>query len=243
MFTRPEPLDKSKHQDLRLSKVNNFNFAKQISSVHLSFSEMQQAAQYYPIIFASDGTCIPTALLSLEKGKNNYIDDQGIWKVPYLPFYFRMYPFALVKIDNKEEIEKDTKEETKEDKFVLCLDPDAEHFATGQGEPLFTADGEPNEFIQGILKALKVYQEELAKTKILFTLLAGDNLIVDRKIEFQVNGQPKSIDGFKGVDMEKLLAMDDKIIAALVKNGTMPLIYSHLQSLSKIGALASGSLG
>jgi hypothetical protein len=63
-------------------------------------------------------------------------------------------------------------------------------------------------------------------------------LIADRKFDFQINGQQRSIDGFKGVNMEKLLTLDDKTIADFVKNGTMPMIYIHLQSLSKFAFLA-----
>ncbi len=225
MFTKVEPLENAKHQELRLSKSQNFGFAKTISSVQLSFSEIQQASNHYPIIFPADGSCIPTALLSLKEGENKFIDELGQWKVPYIPVFFRLYPFTLAKIENED------------DKYALCIDRDAEHFSAGQGEPLFTADGESNEFVQGILKTLKVYQNELATTKALFTLLAEKELIVDRKVDFQINGEPKSIDGFKGVDMEKLLTLDDETIAGFVKNGTLPLVYNHLQSLSNIASL------
>jgi hypothetical protein len=221
-----EPLEKSKHQQLRLSKLQTFNFTKTISSVPISFSEMQPVSQFYPIILPADGNPTPMALLSIKEGTNRYVDEQGRWKVPYIPLCIRLYPFVLAKVENKE------------DQYALCLDRDAEHFAAGQGEPLFTADGEPNEFVQGVFNTLKLYQQELALTKAMFTALAEKELIADRKFDFQINGQQRSIDGFKGVNMEKLLTLDDKTIADFVKNGTMPMIYIHLQSLSKFAFLA-----
>jgi len=221
-----EPLEKSKHQQLRLSKLQTFNFTKTISSVPISFSEMQPVSQFYPIILPADGNPTPMALLSIKEGTNRYVDEQGIWKVPYIPLCIRLYPFVLAKVENKE------------DQYALCLDRNAEHFAAGQGEPLFTADGEPNEFVQGVFNTLKLYQQELALTKAMFTALAEKELIADRKFDFQINGQQRSIDGFKGVNMEKLLTLDDKTIADFVKNGTMPMIYIHLQSLSKFAFLA-----
>ena len=221
-----EPLEKSKHQDLRLSKLQTFDFAKNISSVPISFSEMLPVSQFYPIILPADGNPTPMALLSLKEGTNRYVDEQGRWKAPYIPLCIRLYPFILAKVENKE------------DQHVLCLDRSAEHFAAGQGEPLFTADGEPNEFVQGVLNTLILYQQEVSMTKALFTILAEKGLIVDRKFDFQISGQQRSIDGFKGIDMEKLITLDDKTIADFVKNGTMPMVYSHLQSLSRFAFLA-----
>ena len=221
-----EPLEKSKHQQLRLSKLQTFNFTKTISSVPISFSEMLPVSQFYPIILPADGNPTPMALLSIKEGMNRYVDEQGRWKAPYIPLCIRLYPFVFAKIENKE------------DQYALCLDRNAEHFAAGQGEPLFTADGEPNEFIQGIFSTLKLYHQELAVTKTLFTALAEKELIAARKFDFQINGQQRSVNGFKGIDMEKLLTLDDKTIAGFVKNGTMPMVYTHLQSLSKFAFLA-----
>ena len=171
MFTKLEPLENSKHQELRLSKTQKFGFATKTNAVQLSFSEIQQASQFYPIIFPSDGSCIPTAIMGITENQNVYVDPQGQWKVPYVPFAIRIYPFALVPIDGQE------------DQFALCIDPDAEHFAAGMGETMFTADGEINEFIQGVLDSLKAYHQELVTTKALFTALAEKELILDRKIE------------------------------------------------------------
>jgi len=226
MFKKIEPLEKSKHQELRLSKAQGFGFAKNISAVQLTFSELRYASRFYPIILPSDGGCIPQALLSLEAGKNLYVDDNEKWKVSYIPAYFRQYPFMLAKI------EKD------KDKYALCLDPDASHFSSGQGEPLFTADGESNEFVQKILNSLKLYQQELVTTEKLFKDLDEKGLIVEKKINFKINQEEKSIGGFKGIDMEKLIAMDDKSIADIVRTGAMGLVYEHLQSLSNITFLA-----
>lgn len=225
MFTKLEPLEKTKHQALRFSRSQDFSFAAKTTAAQLSFSEIQQACQYYPIIFPKNGACLPMALLGIGERENTYVTPQGQWKVPYIPFIIRIYPFTLAKTG------------TQEDKFALCLDPDAPHFASGMGDPMFTADGEPNDFTQGILKALTGYQQEIATTQALFTALAEKELIVDRKIEFNANGKPRSIDGFKGVDMEKLITMDDAFLAELVRKGTLSLIYSHLQSLSKVGLL------
>lgn len=221
MFNKIEPLEPSKHQNLRLAKVYGFNFARHISAVKLSFSELRHASRYYPIVFFTDIPCIPQAVLSLEKGKNAYINEDGNWKVPYIPAYFRLYPFTLAKIQEKE------------DKFALCLDPEAEHFKSGMGDPLFTANGEPTELIQKtLLSSLKGYQQQLETTQTLFKVLEEKKLIVDRSFKYTRNHKEKKVDGFKGVDMKKLTALDDKSLADMVRNGTMGLIHEHIHSLA-----------
>lgn len=227
MYSKLEALDSSKHQELRFSKAQSFNFAKSISSIHISFSEMQYVSQYYPIIFPADGSSVPMALLSVKEGENKYVDANGKWKVPYIPICIRMYPFAMVRIQEVE------------DKYALCLDRDAEHFSSGQGDPLFTANGEKNEFVEGVLSSLTAYQKELINTQAIFAGLINKELIEERSINYEVNKETKGINGFNGFNMEKLLTMDDEFIAGLVKNGTMPLIYYHLNSLSKVPLLAS----
>jgi len=221
MFNKIEALDHSKHQDLRLAKIPGFTFVKNISAVKLSFSELRHASRYFPIVFLNNAPGLPQALLSLEAGKNVCVDETGNWKVPYIPVYFRLYPFTLAKIQEQK------------DQFALCLDPAAEHFKPGMGDPLFTANGEPTEFIQNtILNSLKIYQQELEVTQALFKVLEEKELIVDRAFTYTINQEEKSIDGFKGVDMEKLVALDDKSLADMVKNGTLGLVHEHINSLS-----------
>ena len=114
----------------------------------------------------------------------------------------------------------------------MCIDPEAEHFKSGIGDPLFTADGEITESVQKILKSLEVYQTEIALGQALFKALDKQGLIVDKAYKYRVNQKEKSIQGFKGVDMKKLHAMDDKRLAQYVKNGTMKMVYEVNDSLS-----------
>jgi len=225
MNKKIEPLSHSQHKNLRLSKVTSFAFAKNISSVKLSLSELRHASRYYPIIFLNAAPSLPQALLSLEPGKNNFIDEKGSWKVPYIPAYFRLYPFMLATIQDQE------------DKLALCIDPEAEHFKSEMGDPLFTADGELTEFVQKVLKSLEMYQKEIVLTQTLFKALDKQGLIVERAFKYRVNQTEKSIKGSKGVDMEKLYAMDDKTLAGYVKNGTMKMVYELDHSLSNFSKI------
>ena len=217
-----EPLDPEKHQALRFSELSHFNFAKSLSSVPISLTELQQAANFYPIILPGTGSPVPSALLSIEEGTHPYTDDQGKWKVPYIPLCLRLYPFLLARADNHAE---------GQNQYVLCLDREAEHFSSQTGEPLFTESNEMRGFVTHTFDTLKLYQQELAAVQSLFAQLNEKGVITNRIFEFDVQGQKKRLDGFRGVDMEKLVGLDDASLAELVKNGTMSLVYCHLQSI------------
>jgi len=217
-----EPLDPEKHQALRFSELSHFNFAKSLSSVPISLTELQLAATFYPIVLPGDGSPVPNVLLSIENGTHPYIDDMGKWKVPYIPLCLRLYPFLLAKTENKE---------NGQSQYVLCLDQEADHFFGETGEPLFTESGEIRGFVTHTFDTLKLYQQELSAVQSLFSKLNENGVIADRTFEFQSAGQNNRLDGFRGVDMEKLISLDDASLAELVKDGTMSLVYCHLQSI------------
>ena len=228
MFEKIEPLRPSTHQDLRLSPVSTFDFARHISAAKLSFSELRHASRHYPIVFSKHAADIPQALFSINNS-NTFIDKNGKWTVPYIPLFFRLYPFTLAKIKEQEE------------KFALCIDPDAEHFKSGMGEPLFTADGQLSEFVQNILKSLEAYQKELEITQNLSKVLNEKELIADRVFKCMVNQEEKKIDGLRGVDIEKMLTLDDKTLADMVKNGTIGMVHEHTHSLNNLSKLLTSA--
>ena len=169
MFEKPEPLMPSRHMNLRFERADSYMFSKRISSVKLSFSEIRYAASYYPIVFLGKGPCLPQALLSVEKEKNGFIDAQGQWKVPYVPLFFRLYPFMLAKTGEDK------------DKARICIDHDAPHFKCDMGEPLFSADGNISDYLKtNILEPLKTYHTELKMTEKLFSGMDKKSLIVDK---------------------------------------------------------------
>ncbi len=227
MFKKIEPLEYSKHQDLRLSKQTSFEFARNLSSIKLSLSELRQASRFYPIVFMDQAPGIPQALLAIEPGKNLFVDGKGNWKAGYVPAFLRFYPFTLAKISDKEE------------QFVLCLDPEADHFKSGMGDPLFNLEGKPVELIQTVVKSLAQYQKELAAVQALFKQLDEKDIIVPKTFKVMAREQEKVINGFKGVDMKKILDLDDGALAGMVKNGTMGMVHEHVHSLSCFSKLVS----
>ncbi len=231
MFNKVEGLSNEKHIDLRFAPMNSFDFATTVVNAPLCASEFFQAARYYPIVFPDGGTS-PMALFNLNQKTNRYIDDQGAWKVPYVPAHIRRYPFIFAKQDKSEATNN----------FVVCIDIEAPHFATGQGEPMFTANGELSQFTNKMIEFLKKYHQELDMTQMICRELETTGVLVDKKITIDKDGQKIQIGGFRCVDIEKMNNLEDAVLSKWVRNGLISIVNSHLQSLVNLKELVSTTL-
>ncbi|SLM30361.1 putative SapC family protein [Desulfamplus magnetovallimortis] len=243
MFKKVEPLTKDNHQDLRFTPVNNFSFAEKISTAPLSFSEIAVASKFYPIVFLKDAG-LPAAILSLEKEKNGFVTPEGNWKVPYVPAHFRGYPFLLARMADAPESDKGGNSgkasgdsdpaKAREEKFLLCIDRDASHFAAPQGELMFTANGEFTDLVTKRLEFLKALQTEINTTSALVRIMREKDVLAERSFMLNVNGQNVPVGGFSVVDMQKVNALDDALLADWVRKGVIALIAAHLNSIAGI---------
>ena len=226
MFKKIEAFSKDKHQDLRLTQTNSFEFARSVLSAPLSRSEFSIALHHYPIVFPLE-MATPLVLFALSQKTNNYINNDGVWKVPYVPAYIRRYPFTLANNTTAKS----------NNNLVVCIDVDAPHFTANQGEPLFTADGELADISQNTIKFLQKFQEELNVTQALCQELEAQKVLVEKTVTIEKNGVKSSVGGFRCVDMEKLNALEDSVLAKWVRNGLMGLIVIHQLSLSNLKSL------
>ncbi|MCP4115641.1 MAG: SapC family protein [Desulfobacteraceae bacterium] len=227
MFKKIEALSADAHQDLRFTPDNSYGFATEILNAPIGASEFQLAAQYYPIIFPVEGSS-PLALLTLNTKTNLFINNDGSWKVPYVPAHIRRYPFILA----------NNEKETSKENFVVCIDIEAPHFSDDQGDPMFTADGTPADITQNAINFLKQFQNEMQATQAACRELEEQNVLVERRITLEKDGNKSSVGGFRCVDMEKLNKLDDAVLAKWVRNGLMGLIYTHVRSLANVKSMA-----
>lgn len=227
MFKKIQPLSSDAHQDLRFSRINSFDFARTVLTAPLTASEFFMAAQVFPIVFPSEGTA-PLSLFALNQKTNCYVANEGAWTGSYVPAHIRRYPFILANNDQNDA----------EDNFVVCIDTDAPHFAAGEGDPMFTADGKPADVTQNAIKFLQQFQKELNITQEICQDLESQQVLIERKIAIEKDGQKNIIGGFRCVDMEKINALEDAVLAKWVRNGLMGIITTHLQSLGNLQSLS-----
>ena len=226
MFQSIEPLSKSKHKELKIQPVKSFDFARNLTSVPLSYREILKASRYYPIVFSANEAPTPLALLSVNKEGNAFIDSDGNWTASYIPLHIRRYPFILGQTDQ-------------EDSFVVCIDPEAPHFSTDQGEPLYTEEGEGTDMLNRATEYLKQFHQEMVTTQQMFQALDGKEIFREKRMTIgRGDKQEAAISGFKTVDTKVLNGLDNETLGTWVKQGIMGLVYAHLHSFDNIKAMA-----
>lgn len=226
MFTKVENLDPAKHRDLRFKPAVDFGFAAALASVPISVTEIVEISRYYPIAFSGESPLLPVALLSLEEGRNFYLDGEGKWIVPYIPAHVRRYPFILGATDQPE-------------KFTVMADMDAPHFSSAEGEPLYDENGNKSPALQHATNFLSLYQQELAATQKLLEPLTASGIITTQRIDMTgADGQKASFEGIHSIDQKKMLELDDATLAGWVRNGLMGVVYAHGSSLKNLNLLA-----
>ncbi|MFO7760045.1 MAG: SapC family protein, partial [Desulfobia sp.] len=123
--------------------------------------------------------------------------------------------------------------------YTVCLDTDAPHFSEEQGDPLYTANGEPAEVLERARDFLQRYQQEMLETEKVGTLLQDHGVLVEKQFTVGKGEKKSTIKGFRTVDMGKVAELDDKTLADWVRRGIFGFIYAHLHSLDNIKALAA----
>lgn len=227
-----EILNKIVHSNIRLKPDDGYYFSSASHFVSIVFHEFVKVSQCYPIVFikSSDQKKFhPAALLSLEPGKNLFVDSTGAWRAGYyVPAAFRRYPFALTESESGE--------------MAICIDTSSSHFNWEDGELLIDSMGASTpamDKISGFLQELmnsEALAAEFSDCLNKFGLLSPCN--------FKIKGPDgeREYSGSYMVDEKKFLELSDEIFFELRQKGYLALIYAHLFSLAQIekfGALHS----
>lgn len=227
LYKSLSPLASSLHADCGLVLRDSYPEAKNTHLVPLTVDEFTLAQKHYPIIFSLGETSTPMALLSLQEGKNDFLDKNNKWRQDaYVPAYIRRYPFLLARLTP----------EAKE--LSLCFDDQSGLVAKNKGEGLFT-DGKPSETTKAILGFCEEFENAVVRTRTFMAELEKTDLLLEGEFNVQVEGEDKPITyrGFKIIGEKPLQELRGDQARKLVSNGMLGLIYAHLFSLANVRAL------
>ena len=217
-------------QDTSFSPSGEWSFAANEQFCPIALNEAQALAAEYVLVFSkeADGSTAPIALLSTGS-TNAYLDPQSQWQAQAIPARLRLYPFTLVRGNAPEQ-------------FVVARDADAAHFASGDGQSLFDAQGQPSELVQQISQALIAQHRSQLEAQALAGQLKDAGLIAERRIDVQLkDGSARSFTGFLAVDEERLAALDEATRAQLQANGALNLLALHRTSIANFGRLLASA--
>ena len=225
LYRQLVPLTPEHHGEYGLGTATDYHFAAGISSFPLAFEEFPAAQRHYPILFTDTEQPMPAALLSVEAGNNPYVDANGSWKQgAYVPAYVRRFPFMLIRA------------RANDDDFALCVDPTAYLFGEFFERKLFV-NSEATPFTNSIMEFCVAYERSVAQTRQICSELKALDLFTEPSIKVSRGGNSVALQGLQIIDEQKLRALPEDKLAALVRNGAMGGIYAHLYSLSALGQL------
>ncbi len=225
MYKNLQVLDKEKHKELKISPLENLNFAKQTAFLPVVANEIVLVGATFPVVFTSEENASLVALVSL--GADSLaINNEGKWITNYVPSFLRKYPFSIAS----------TKENA--DQKVILIDEDSHLFSKSKGKQLFKKDGEKSETLEHAVNFLIAHEQQSVVTKNIINEIAQSGILDVREISVGEGDEKKVlVNGFKVVDKEKLAKLSDDVLASWVRRGIITFIDAHLKSLENIQTL------
>lgn len=215
-------LNFDKHSHLKVQSALRHSSAINQHLMPVVPSEFGRVASCFPIVLtknADTGQFVFSAMMGFEPGENLFVK-QGVWDAGYEPLHIQRQPF-FVGGDG--------------DDRVLCFDAENAALSPENGEPLFTADSQPSDYlqtVQHILQQLIAGEDASAaliaalRTAELLTSFAFD-------IEFK-DGSQQCLSGAYTIDEQKLAELDDPTIVSLQRSGHLALIHCLQGSMHQL---------
>ena len=225
-YSKPEPLSNDTHGKLGLRRIDRpFAFAAGAQAVPLTVTEFGLASLSYPVIFAGDRKQ-PLAVMGVAGDANMFLLQSGYFEVGiYVPAYIRRYPFVLANDDARQQL-------------VVCIDRNAPMLGDLPDLPFFDPAGQPTEYTKNCIQFCNDYEAEIRRTESFVGLLTELDLFETRKTTYTptlpdgTTGDPQEIAEYFAVSEERLKALPDDKIRALLDNGALNQIFAHLNSLA-----------
>jgi len=227
MFKNIVPLQKDQHANLKIKSNNSFEFAAKFHVASIMANEFYRAASTYPIVFIEDASkdaFVPVVLLGLNPQQNLFVNEEGKWEAAYIPAILRRYPFALAKTGE-------------EDRYTVCIDEGSDFFSEQEGERLFDEEGNPEKLLENVKQFLGSLHQMETLTKQFSEMLKEHNMLAPLNMKVRQSNAVQNITGAYAVNEQRLNNLNDEVFLELRKKNMLPLIYSHLTSLTQIERL------
>lgn len=200
---------------------DNYQFAAANQVVAIAAGELQNVVGSLVLAVLPGERPAFVALLGLRRQTNLFLRPDGKWRGPYVPAALRSYPFRLISVEGGDvALGYDVSS-------GLLVDP-------GQGEPFFTADGQPAERIQQTLQfLLGVHRGHEVAARAAEKLQAYD-VLVPWAIRVGEGDHAIGVDGLLRVDEARLNALSGEALLDLRDNGALGFAYAQLLSAGNI---------
>lgn len=222
----------NRKQKVRLLRPGEMpEFARDLNSIPISYTEFALVAREYPIVFtAVAGTQVftPVAVLGMSAGENLY-NQGGAWAGGvYVPAYARRFPFCMAKV---------TLDKVEQQNRLICVEKS--HVDEVAGEALFDAKGQAVEKWREIERLLAEYEADLERSREMCGILGDYALLEPFTMQAKLNkgGDPLAMTGMHRVAEAKIEHLNASQLKNLVRKGILSRLYAHLLSLDNFAKL------
>lgn len=227
VYRQIEVLTLGQHGNKGLVREARYGFARGLSSVPASMSEIVVAQRTYPVVFAGTDSPVPVICLGFGKKTDNlFVDEDGNWeKGTYVPSFFRRYPFITVPKQGSDEL-------------VLAADMTAEHIGDDTGFPFFD-DGQPTQEAKRAFDMCANMHVDFQAARDFGAALNEKGLLREHSADIRLKqNDTVKLTGFRMIDERKLEELDDETFLDWRQKGWLPSIYAQLMSLASWNDLA-----
>ena len=226
LYENVKALNKSRHADWTTKPTTGYEFAGNTNSCFLMTVEFAKASREYPIVFVKqDDKVFSVAVMGFRNDENLFVMENGEWDAGYVPAYIRRYPF-IPSVEDSGEV-------------TVCIDEGFSGFSQdGIGEPLFSDEGEPGEFLKKSMDFLRDFQGQSRMTMDFCKEIEGLGLLEPMGVKVDLNnGDTFALKDFMVVNRKRLTELKGEKIQSLLKSGGLEVIYSHLSSMTNFERL------
>ena len=221
-----ETLNTEKHRQLRIKTGYSAELGDGVTYVMTYPMEFRDIQSCYPILFTKDpntGGFFAAAVLGLEPNQNLFLKDDT-WDAAYVPALVQRQPFLIA-----------TGGEGDDKPPVVSLDLDHPRVSEDEGEPLFTSDGEPSEFLQQKIDLLDKLHRGLQHGAGFIDTLLRHELLEQITLDLAFNdGSKQTLQGFYCIAEEKLYQLKGDVLESLNQAGFLQPVFMAVASLSRI---------
>jgi len=213
-----EVLDSQNHATLRIEAPQT----RERLFVQIVAAEFEQTAARFPILFskkADTGTFYAGAMLGLQPGKPLFADmreeedAQRLFDVAREGFYVA-------------------------DESIV-IDREHPRFGDTEGDSLFDAEGQPEDALRRVQRALAHLSTGLEPTDRFIQRCLALKLIEPIDLSFRFDdGERLTLDGLYIISRDGVSALDDATALDLFRQGYLQLAYTIIGSLQHVGRLA-----
>ncbi len=235
LFEDAVPLAKDKHRDAYLETGLGYEFARNLSFVPVSISEIPELLNNYAVAFLEIGDSVSLiALLGSKENENVFVSSDGSWAADYTPLILRLYPFVAKVRDPSD---PDTK-------LLNVVEGHSGFNMERKGVALFNENGDLSEFTSQIKEMVSRATNDSLKCKAVCKKLKELNLLSPFSAVIKnESGEEKKLSGFSVVNRKTLNNLTGETLIELQRSGVLEVIYLHLSTLRNLRSLASRSFG